>query len=720
MNRLVKKGIQLLFHLAAIIMVAMTSTTFVDARALSPQNHISYTPTNRSTCHLNSPQGNVQHVIYIQFDNVHFTRDNPNVPSDLEQMPHLLNFIKNNGTMLTNHHTGLIAHTSPGLLNAMTGVYGARHGIPLYNSYRYFKPDGTTGLAQSFAYWTSPVNDSHTSPPTDTAYNMISAPNTNTPAPWVPYTRAGCNVGGVDMVNTVLENTSYDVPAIYGPNSPQAQEALTNPKQAMADYVGIAVHCASGDVLCSSANNGLPDMLPNEPGGYAGYSALYGHKYVAPQISPNGPLTNLDGNVIQDSQGNAGFPGFDLRPTDSLAYVAAMQEHNVPVTYAFIADAHDASSSGPAYGPGEAAYVAQLKAYDDAFGKFFTRLANDGITSRNTLFVITADEGDHFVGGPPSPANCDGINIPCTYSPFGELNTNLTGLLATRQGVTTPFTVLADAAPSIYITGNPARTDPVTRTFSQASATLHVTNLFTGANEKLINYMADPVELNLLHMVTADPARTPTLVQFANPNYYVETGDPNCNSPCVSIAMNSQYAWNHGTVSPDINTTWLGIVGPGVQKLGIDNSIWSDHTDTRPTMMALLGLKDDYIHDGRVLFEILRPHALPWLVRHNLSCYIQLAQKYKQLNAPLGQFGQATLQISTIALSSNDATYTRLENLLQSIGTQRDSITNSMIAQLEYAEFGWGTNSYNKVQITRLIKLAEVQINRVKSLLRKQ
>jgi hypothetical protein len=36
----------------------------------------------------------IEHVVYIEFDNVHFTRDNPNVPSDLEQMPHLLNFFK--------------------------------------------------------------------------------------------------------------------------------------------------------------------------------------------------------------------------------------------------------------------------------------------------------------------------------------------------------------------------------------------------------------------------------------------------------------------------------------------------------------------------------------------------------------------------------------------------------------------------------------------------
>jgi len=53
----------------------------------------------QSSCKLNSEDGKIKHVIYIQFDNVHLRRDNPNVPSDLEQMPHLLNFIKSNVTL---------------------------------------------------------------------------------------------------------------------------------------------------------------------------------------------------------------------------------------------------------------------------------------------------------------------------------------------------------------------------------------------------------------------------------------------------------------------------------------------------------------------------------------------------------------------------------------------------------------------------------------------
>src|SRR5258708_23353550 len=111
------------------------------------------------SCQLNSAHGQIQHVIQIQFDNLHFTRDNPNVPSDLEQMPHLLNFMENNGTLLTNHHTPLISHTTNDILTTLTGVYGHHNEVPIATSFRYFLPTAniTTGL--SFAYWTDPLFD---------------------------------------------------------------------------------------------------------------------------------------------------------------------------------------------------------------------------------------------------------------------------------------------------------------------------------------------------------------------------------------------------------------------------------------------------------------------------------------------------------------------------------------------------------------------------------
>ena len=142
-----------------------------------------------SGCPLNSPNGRVKHVIYIQFDNTHFLRDNPNVPSDLEQMPHLLNFLENNGTVLTNHHTPLISHTANDILTSLTGVYPDRHGVPVANSFRYFNPNGTSNPGVSFAYWTDPIFDPSTTTPTDTTFNMLAADGKNAPAPWVPYTR---------------------------------------------------------------------------------------------------------------------------------------------------------------------------------------------------------------------------------------------------------------------------------------------------------------------------------------------------------------------------------------------------------------------------------------------------------------------------------------------------------------------------------------------------
>lgn len=677
------------------VMVAFLLTLMVGL-SFQPRTTAQAYVASDNGCRLDSSNGAIKHVIYIQFDNTHFTRDNPNVPSDLEQMPHLLNFIENNGVLLSNHHTPLIAHTATDILTSLTGVYGDRHGVPVSNSFRYFTPSGNSNTGVSFAYWTDPLFDpSLPNPPIDTTYNMLTAQGKNAPAPWVPYTRAGCNVGSVATANTILENIATDIPTVFGANSPEAQEVASDPNQAFADFVGIGIHCALGNAVCNTPN-ARPDVLPNEPGGYSGYTALYGHKYVAPQISSTLPLTDLNGNVIEstDSKGNVhiGFPGFDgMSAAVSLAYVADMQEHNVPVTYAYISDAHDAHPNGPAYGPGQAGYVAALAAYDDAFNKFFTRLAHDGINSSNSLFVFTADEGDHFVGGAPSPANCDGVTVPCTYSQIGEINANLTGLLATERNNTTPFKIHFDAAPTIYINGNPARTAPVTRTFDRDLGQLTAQNPITGNTDTLTKYLADSVEMNLLHMVTADPARTPTLTMFADPNYFLLTGAPNCISPCVTEQPG--FAWNHGDVNPDINVTWLGMVGPGVQHLGVDGNVWSDHTDIRPTMMELLGLKDDYSHDGRVLFEVLKPSALPPAVRKNLGALIQLAQVYEQINAPVGALALTTLSISTTALESNapnDSTYTQLENQLINITSVRNAIAAQIIAVLENAEFGGG------------------------------
>src|SRR5437763_3910741 len=237
-------------------------------------------------------------------------------------------------------------------------------------------------------------------------------------------------------------------------------------------------------------------------------------------------MTDLNGNVIQDAGGHIGFPGFDgMEATTSLSWVAQMQEAGLPVTYAYISDAHDGHGTAGnihfAYGPGEAGYVQQLHDYDTAFQTFFDRLAGDGINKSNTLFVVTVDEGDHFVGDAPTPAGCDGVNVACTYNRVGEINGNLSAMIRTQFSDNTAFTVHSDDAPTVYITGNPSQTAPATRTLEREMAQLHWTNPYTASVENNIMVaLADRTEMKTLHMVTADPARTPTFTPFADPNWF--------------------------------------------------------------------------------------------------------------------------------------------------------------------------------------------------------
>jgi hypothetical protein len=269
----------------------------------------------QATCNLASADGQIKRVIHITFDNVHLRRDNPNVPSDLEQMPSLLNFILNNGTISGNHHTPLISHTATDILTALTGVYGDRMGIPVSNSYGFFRPNGTVGFQSAFTYWTALSGDG--------LPQMIGQDGKTHPAPWVPFTKAGCDVGAFSVANIEFESLPGDVRTVYGVGSPQdlaVTAALGLPstpanqpaRQAPnTDWLGIAIHCATGSQLCNTGS-AKPDLLPDEPGGYAGFNALYGNVNVAPAIcqgassaacDANGHVKDINGTVIADAYG---------------------------------------------------------------------------------------------------------------------------------------------------------------------------------------------------------------------------------------------------------------------------------------------------------------------------------------------------------------------------------------------------------------------------------
>jgi predicted transcriptional regulator len=706
--------------LGFLLIACLVATGFAAAKVQSNGGGSSRTLA-ASGCQLASVGDNIKHVIYIQFDNTHFLRDNGNVPSDLEQMPHLLNFIRGNGTLMTNDHTVLISHTATGILASLTGVYPDRMGQPVSNSFRYFTPSGATRTGVSFAYWTAPLFDP-AGPPfpptgqTDLTPEMINENGKIAPAPWVPYTRAGCDVGQVATANTVLENTGIDVPTVFGAGSPEAIQAAadspgTPATQTFADYIGIGVHCAQDSSVCAAANHGRPDLLPDEPNGYTGYNGLFGAKYVDPIIKPSGPMTDLDGNTIQDQNHHIGFPGFDgMTATVSLSWIAQMQEAGVPITYGYISDAHDGhGTSGNihfAYGPGEAGYVQQLKDYDSAFDKFFNRLAGDGIDKSNTLFVFTVDEGDHFVGDQPTPAGCDGVNVACNYNRVGEINGNLSAMIRTQFTDTTPFTVHSDDAPNVYITGNPSQTDPATRKLEREMAQLSWLNPYTNQTEQNIMVaLADKTEMKRLHMITADPARTPTFTPFADPDWFFFAS--NSTATCATQAAcafipgrtNQSFAWNHGDIQDEIASTWVGVVGPGV-KNGSDYTGWTDHTDVRPTMLSLLGLRDDYIRDGRTVTQVLDPGAVPATLQ--TSDAVALGDMLKRIDAPFGQFAMDTLKASTVALASDtnhDNRYTTLEKSIAQVTDQRDQLVDQIKAHLAGAEAGQAIDHDTAAQI---------------------
>ena len=695
------------------------------------------------SCHLNSARGDIEHVIYIQFDNTHLPRDNPNVPSDLEQMPHLLNFIKSNGTLLTNDHTILISHTAGGILSSLTGLYPDRHGQTVSNSYVRTSSTGGFSFPSSFGYWTDPVSAANT----PTAFNMVAPDGRNLPAPWVPFTRAGCDVGAIATANIVLENTGTgpngDITKVFGNPSAQYSEALASSAapagtaaraKAQTDFVGFAVHCAQGSGVCATGQN---DVLPGEPNGYSGFKGLFGAQAINPFLTgqpPSTPLTDLLGNPIADPFGQPGFPGFDgMSAAVSLAYVAAMQEKGIPVTYAYISDAHDfhgvSGNVHVAFGPGDAGYVAQLKAYDDAFAAFFARLAADGITQSNTLFVFTVDEGDHFAG--VAKTGCDGVTIPCVYGPneVGEINSNIDLLIAHQfpalasqfLGTAAPyaFTVHGDDAPPFYLArkavmgvgGGPlAQTDPVTRDFERTVANLTAVNPYTAMTDRLMVRMADQTGMKALHMfTTGDPARNATFAFFADPNYFITDFPASTCETCI----NPLFAWNHGDIQPEIAQTWLGFVGPGVRAMGTSD-LWTDHTDVRPTMLTLLGLEEVYVHDGRSIVESLYDWAVPQTLRAHRETLLRLAAVYKHLNAAFGQFATDMLTASTGALTSgsaaDDHVYAQTESAIADLTSERDALAAQMKTLLNAAAFGG--QAIDEQQAKQLIAQAEDLLRR--------
>src|SRR5439155_5095660 len=116
-------------------------------------------------------------------------------------------------------------------------------------------------------------------------------------------------------------------------------------------------------------------------------------------------------------------------------------------------------------------------------------------------------------------------------------------------------------------------------------------------------------------------------------------------------------------------------------------------TDVRPTMLSLLGLRDEYIRDGRTVTQVLDPSAVPATLQ--TSDAVALGDILKRIDAPFGQFAMDTLKASTVALASDtnhDNRYTTLEKSIAQVPDQPDQLVDQIKALLAGAEAGQAIN----------------------------
>ena len=265
---------------------------------------------------------------------------------------------------------------------------------------------------------------------------------------------------------------------------------------------------------------------------------------------------------------------------------------------------------------------------------------------------------------------------PAKWSPSSTVTTNLKALLPAGAP---SFDLHFDDAPTIYVNGQPNRTDTAVRKLERDMGSATALDPYNGGQQTPIaQRLADTVEEQTLHMINADPKRTPTFTMFGNADFFFQGSSSGTCGGTTPTCVDSKFAWNHGDFQDEIANTWVGFVGPGVRSNGIDSTTWTDHVDYRPTINALLGLHDSYLDDGRVITQILG-HGGNEDEQGDSSTADQLGAVYKAVNAPFGQFALDTLVASTAALKSTDELkYDSIETAIANLTTERNALAGAI------------------------------------------
>jgi hypothetical protein len=397
--------------------------------------------------------------------------DNYHLEDIESQMPILWSFLHKGAFSATSHHPGLPTRTAPDFSSMLSGQYPDRHGV-INNSFRAPAPRA------GFSYWENIANR--------TPATFLSSP------PWRPFTQAGLDVGAIGMEGLVLE----------GADEVQAHLGLTrSPTQRELDlYLGVAVHHADGTSSLGTAE--IPAIAAEFPDGWVNGWAGPPHKHAA----------------------------ITLRMATNLLATG------VPIVFTYMENNHGRCTPTRCVGDQvRGSFDDLLRADDAAFGNFLSDLAGLGLTTDNTLFVITTDEGDHYL---PNFAT----SIPTSDLPQ-------------------PITLGSDAL------------------FYSADADALADRLRDRAG---VQYVATRAAMRGLHIANGVDARTPTFMAFSDADHTFS------NPPA--------YRWNHGNIHPDVTDIWLGLAGPGIRAGSME--AFTDQADLIPTILALLGLGGSSEIDG--------------------------------------------------------------------------------------------------------------------------
>ena len=750
---------------AAIAIVAALAVTAAASGAASRRSSGRKPAPSRAATSATAATAASSTSIYLQFDNTHLLRDRSNFASDLELMPHLKNFLSDNGTLSDNEHTILISHTAGGILSALTGLYPDRTGQAVSNSYGFFRPNGSVGFSSSFKYWTditdggnAATNSADAARPTRTstwstaisrlgrrtrrrrgsrtrgrlrrrerldrqrgareqqrdrvrrgadgdgsgreppgehrreggqrrAGSRSGCRSRSTPGrsrsrrssrPSAPRARAA---PGITFTTSARERACERRPVLRADRDRPDRRHDEGLRRRLAG-VERGARLADRPVRDGSAREGADRLRRDHdplrgrrvasvtasssakrrpvPPGRAGrlHRASRGssaRRYVNPAINDGSRGGRRhERRPDRGSVRPAGLPGFDGVPAKvSLGYVAQMQEAGVPVTFGYVSRTRTTTTrtrsrrrrTRTACSRGRRARARVGLRADAARVRPGVRdvlqraSQHDGITKRNTLFVVTADENDHFAGGssderhaePHVLRNVD-AGQQCPANQIGEVNANLSALIPSGQP---NFSVHNDSAPTVYVNGDPARTDATLRQLERdvaAAKAIGPVHLEQRRDPRRAVPGGQGRREDAAACVTADPQRTPSFTLFGNPDYFLTAGQEraagaatkfNCPDSAhqASVCVDYHFAWSHGDATEDIGRTWLGMAGPGVRELGDHEPGVDRTTRTSSRRCSSLAGPGGQLHRRtvRVVSEFLECHGLPHALRDHES-----------------------------------------------------------------------------------------------------